>query len=74
MHYDLVISVEVNFAFNLTSYIHLMYYEIIQVNFLRIICFYFCMNIKLFMFILGSFIISHCFGLFTSANNVYQET
>ena len=74
MHYDLVISVEVNLAFNLTSYIHLMYYGIIQVNFLRIICFYFCMNIKLFMFILGSFFIGHCFGLFTSANNVYQET
>ena len=74
MHYDLVISVEVNLAFNLTSYIHLMYYEIIQVNFLRIICFYFCMNIKLFMFILGSFFISHYFRLFTSANNVYQET
>ena len=37
MHYDLVISVEVNFAFNLTSTsISCIVYEIIQVNFLRI--------------------------------------
>ena len=32
------------------------------------------MNIIIFMFILGSLFISHCFGLFTSENVVFQKT
>ena len=32
------------------------------------------MNIMMFMFILGSLFISHCFGLFTSENVVFQKT
>ena len=35
---------------------------------------YFQMNIMMFMFILGSLFISHCFGLFTSENVVFQKT
>ena len=35
---------------------------------------YFQMNIIMFMFILGSLFISHCFGLFTSENVVFQKT
>ena len=32
------------------------------------------MNITMFMFILISLFISHCFGLFTSENVVFQKT